>query len=134
HARNRKLDALRTLFEKSSALEGKFLAKVLIREMRHGVSEGLMLEAIARMANRPVAEVRRIHMMEADLGRTVRMLREGDTPSNDAQPRRAPSVKPLKPMLAQPAADIPEAFAMLGPEIAFEHKLDGPRVPLPHVA
>jgi DNA ligase 1 len=131
HARNRKLDALRSLFERSSALEGKYLAKVLIREMRHGVSEGMMLEAIARMANRPVADVRRIHMLEADLGRTVRIFREGGTlPSGPG--RMAAGVKPLKPMLAQPAADIAEAFAMLGPELAFEHKLDGARVQIHH--
>ena len=127
HARNRKLDALRALFARSSALEGKYLAKVLIREMRHGVSEGMMLEAIARMANRPVADVRRIHMLEADLGRTVRILREGGAlPGGPG--RRSVGVKPLKPMLAQPAADIAEAFAMLGPELALEHKLDGARV------
>ena len=131
HARNRKLDALRALFARSSALEGKYLAKVLIREMRHGVSEGMMLEAIARMANRPVSEVRRVHMLEADLGRTVRILREGgDLPSGPG--RRSAGVKPLKPMLAQPAADIAEAFAMLGPELAFEHKLDGARVQIHH--
>ncbi len=60
HSRNRKLDALRELLERASTLEGKYLAKILIREMRHGMSEGLMLEAIAKMAARPVAEVRRI--------------------------------------------------------------------------
>ena len=38
-----------------------------------------MLEAIAKMASRPVAEVRRIHMLEADLGRVVRMLRSPDS-------------------------------------------------------
>ena len=130
HARNRKLDALRELFARSSALEGKYLAKVLIREMRHGVSEGMMLEAIARMANRPVADVRRIHMLEADLGRTVRILREGGTLPGG--PGRTAAVKPLKPMLAQPAADIAEAFAMLGPDLAFEHKLDGARVQIHH--
>jgi DNA ligase-1 len=75
HARNRKLDALRELFTRASAFEGKYIAKILIGEMRHGVSEGLMLEAIARMASRPVTEVRRIHMLEADLGRVVRMIR-----------------------------------------------------------
>ena len=131
HALNRKLDALRALFARGSALEGKYLAKVLIREMRHGVSEGMMLEAIARMANRPVTDVRRIHMLEADLGRTVRILREGGALTS-ASGRGPARVKPLKPMLAQPAADIAEAFAMLGPELAFEHKLDGARVQIHH--
>jgi DNA ligase-1 len=139
HARNRKLESLRELFERASALEAKYIAKILIREMRHGMSEGLMLEAIAKMASRPVAEIRRIHMLEADLGRVVRLLRSPDAQksvegasSTDASAHGA-VVKPLKPMLAQPAADIAEAFAMLGPEISFEHKIDGARVQVHHL-
>ncbi|MGH7924873.1 MAG: hypothetical protein ACREQH_09830, partial [Candidatus Binatus sp.] len=131
HARNRKLDALRELFSRASAFEGKYIAKILIGEMRHGVSEGLMLEAIARMGARPVSEVRRIHMLEADLGRVVRMIRSPGAVASDSSPRAA-AVKPLKPMLAFPAADVAEAFATLGPELSFEHKLDGARVQIHH--
>src|SRR5260370_6556514 len=39
----------------------------------------------------------------------------------------------MKPMLAQPAADVAEAFAMLGPDISFEHKIDGARVQIHHL-
>jgi DNA ligase-1 len=136
HARNRKLDALRELFERASALEAKYIAKILIREMRHGMSEGLMLEAIAKMASRPVAEVRRIHMLEADLGRVVRMLRSPDVEKSvEGVSSTASSgvVKPLKPMLAQTAVDVAEAYAMLGQEISFEHKIDGARVQVHHL-
>ena len=134
HARNRKLDALRELFTRASAFEGKYIAKILIGEMRHGVSEGLMLEAIARMGARPVTEVRRIHMLEADLGRVVRMIRSPGAEKSVAghSSPRAAAVKPLKPMLAFPVADIAEAFATLGPELSLEHKLDGARVQIHH--
>jgi len=133
HARKRKLDALRDLFARASAFEGKYIAKILIGEMRHGVSEGLMLEAIARMGARPITEVRRIHMLEADLGRVVRMIRSpgAEKSAGDSSPRAA-AVKPLKPMLAFPVADIAEAFATLGPELSLEHKLDGARVQIHH--
>jgi DNA ligase 1 len=124
-SRPRKLGALRELLALASSLEAKYLAKILIREMRHGVSEGLMLEALAAMAARPVAEVRRLHMLEGDLGRVVEILR-GGAPASVAQARQ--SARPLKPMLAHPARDIAEAFATLGPELALEHKLDGARV------
>ncbi|HXN86213.1 MAG TPA: hypothetical protein VN867_09080, partial [Candidatus Binataceae bacterium] len=67
NSRARKFAELRSLFERASALEGKYLAKILIREMRHGMSDGIMLEAIAKMAGRPVTEVRRTHMLEGDL-------------------------------------------------------------------
>ncbi len=88
NSRRRKLDALRELLERASALEGKYLAKILIGEMRHGMSEGLMLEAIARMAARPVREVRRAHMLEGDLGRVVRGLRSPPASAAPA-PRRS---------------------------------------------
>ncbi len=139
HARNRKLDALRELFTRASAFEARYIAKILIGEMRHGVSEGLMVEAIARMGARPVSEVRRIHMLEADLGRVVRVIRSpgADQPvaseaSVDAHGARP--VKPLKPMLAFPAADVAEALAVLGPELSFEHKFDGARVQIHRAA
>ncbi len=124
-SRTRKLGALRELLALATSLEAKYLAKILIREMRHGVSEGLMLEAIAKMASRPVAEVRRLHMLEGDLGRVVGILRGGAAPT--AAERRE-SARPLKPMLAHPARDVAEAFAALGPGLALEHKLDGARV------
>ena len=134
HARNRKLDALRDLFTRASAFEAKYVAKILIGEMRHGVSEGLMLEAIARMGARPVTEVRRIHMLEADLGRVVRMIRSpgAEKPGASESSPAARAVKPLKPMLAFPVDDIAEAFATLGPELSLEHKLDGARVQIHH--
>ncbi|MGH7947822.1 MAG: hypothetical protein ACREQF_01150, partial [Candidatus Binataceae bacterium] len=125
-SRARKLDALRDLFARASALEGKYIAKILIREMRHGMSEGLLLDAIAKMAARPAAEVRRANMLEGDVGRVVRIMRLGDAAG--AAPSSAPRAKPLKPMLAHPVADIAEAFAVLGPGLALEHKLDGARV------
>ncbi len=145
NSRQRKLLALSELFARATALEGKYLAKILTREMRHGVSEGLMLDAIARMANRPVAEIRRAHMLEGDLGRVVRAMRSrsgaGDGAGNGPQgaadtaigptpdtEQRMRAFGPIKPMLAQPVETVSEAFAILGPELALEHKLDGARV------
>ncbi len=90
------------------------------------------------MARQPVAVVRRAHMLEGDLGRVVRDLRtEPGAPVNDAAPpapgiERARTMKPLKPMLAQPANEIADAFSILGGEFALEHKLDGARVQIHH--
>jgi DNA ligase 1 len=136
HARTRKLAELKELFERASALEGKYIAKILIREMRHGVSEGMMLEAIARMANHPVADVRRINQLEGDVGRVVRILRapEGGARQEVASRRASRAVKPVKPMLAQPANEVADAFAILGRDFALEQKLDGARVQIHHSA
>ena len=145
HARKRKLESMRELLGRASALEGKYLAKILIREMRHGMSEGLMIEAIAAMGGRPAAEVRRMHMLEGDLGRVVRAIRSAGTSGAakaidasgrppDAARAAAGPPRPLKPMLAAPAGDVAEAFAILGPAIALEQKLDGARVQIHCVA
>ncbi len=125
-SRARKLAALRELIEIATSIEAKYLAKILIREMRHGVSEGMMLEAIAKMASKPVAEIRRLHMLEGDLGRVVGILRGAPQPAPAAGP--SATARPLKPMLAHPVANVAEAFAALGPDLALEHKLDGARV------
>jgi ATP-dependent DNA ligase I len=131
-ARARKLAALGELFGRATALEGKYLAKILIGEMRHGVSEGLMVEAIARMAGRPAAEVRRAHMLEGDLGRVVRAMRTGGGAEPARTAARALALRPIKPMLAEPVAEIADAFAILGGQLALEHKLDGARVQIHH--
>src|SRR5271155_2413444 len=126
-ARRRKLDLLRSLLLCATALEAKYLAKILIREMRHGMSEGMMLEAIAHATGRPIAEERRVNVRQADPGRVLR-ARRGDTVADAPASTPALAVRPLKPMLAQPADTIADAFAILGPQIALEHKLDGARV------
>jgi len=158
NSRRRKFEVLRELFARANALEGKYLAKILIREMRHGMSEGLMLEAIARMAGRPVGEIRRAHMLDTDLGRIVRQLHPRPTgvepgqavpgpravPSPDgfhddsittestssppSQTQLSPPPKPIRPMLAAPAAGVAAAFGILGASLALEYKLDGARV------
>jgi DNA ligase-1 len=158
NSRRRKLEALRDLFACAPALEGKYLTKVLIHEMRHGMSEGLMMEAVARMAGRSSAEVRRAHMLEGDLGRVVRALRSpapitgsistaaatrtdavtGAETGGGAMPSVAApetgAMRPLRPMLAAPAPDVAEAFRILGGPVALEHKLDGARVQIHRAA
>lgn len=158
HSRRRKFEVLRGLFERATALEGKYIAKILIGEMRHGMSEGLMLDAIARMAGRPAGEVRRAYMLDTDLGRVARQLHpraasgepgnaELEAPSTArdeaSQPAAAateppssppshaqlsPRPKPIRPMLAAPAPSIAAALEILGPSLALEYKLDGARV------
>ena len=168
-ARKRKLEGLGALFARMTPLEAKYAAKVLIGEMRHGMSEGLMLEALAKMGGRPVDEVRRMHMLEGDVGRLAQSLRQppnvaprgagasagagaasaggadgeavrsADGAARAAADAFAPAAaqavahaRALRPMLAQPARAVADAFAMLGPRIAIEHKIDGARVQIHH--
>ena len=56
------------LLRRASALEGKYLLKLMLGDMRIGVKESLVEEAIAVAAGADVAAVRHCVMLEADLG------------------------------------------------------------------
>ena len=55
------------LLERATPLEAKYLLKLMIGDMRIGVKQSLVEEAIAVAADVPVAEVRNAVMLEADL-------------------------------------------------------------------
>lgn len=56
-----------SLLRRASPLEAKYLLKLMLGDMRIGVKQSLVEEAIAAAASVPVAEVRNAVMLEADL-------------------------------------------------------------------
>jgi len=127
-SRARKEALLRSLLSWATPLEAKYLVKDVLGEMRHGVSEGILLDAIARAAEAKPGIVRRANMFLGDLGEVAAVaLREGQQGLKQITPLL---FRPLKPMLAQPAQDLAEAFHYHHGEVALEYKLDGARVQL----
>ncbi|MGD9046572.1 MAG: ATP-dependent DNA ligase [Anaerolineae bacterium] len=125
-SRARKEALLMSLMERSTPVEAKYLSKVIYREMRHGVSEGLMLDGIARAAGVKSKHVRRANQLWGDVGEVARVaLTEGEPPLLGATLRL---FRPLKPMLAQSAGNLAEAFERFEGHLALEYKLDGARV------
>ncbi len=59
------------LLERATALEAKYLIKLMLGDMRIGVKQSLVEEAIAVAAGVSVAEVRHAGMLEADLAAAV---------------------------------------------------------------
>ncbi|MGH6902839.1 MAG: ATP-dependent DNA ligase [Geminicoccaceae bacterium] len=116
---------LHELFARATAEEQDFLARLLLGELRQGALEGLMVEAVAKAAALPLGDVRRAVMMAGDLGVVAKAaLAEGRA---GVDRFRVQLLRPIKPMLAQPAADIEAALATLG-RAALEYKLDGARI------
>lgn len=116
---------LRGLLVRATSAEQEFLARLLYGELRQGALEGVMVEAVARAADVPVAEVRRAHMLTGDLPATARIaLAEGVTGLRKQGLRL---FRPIEPMLAQPADAVDDALERLG-LAALEYKLDGARV------
>jgi DNA ligase-1 len=124
-SRQRRVAQLTELFRRATPVEAKYLAKIVIGEMRHGVQEGIVLDAIAALGGVSPAAVRRAQQALSDVGRLAMMVR--------ADPAALAAVetelfRPIKPMLAQSAADVAAATAALGGRLALEWKLDGARV------
>jgi DNA ligase-1 len=120
-----RLRLLRELFGRATRDEQEFLVRLVIGELRQGALEGLMIEAVARAAGIPVAEIRRAVMLAGSL---VPVARAAMTEGKAGLARFAIELfQPLRPMLAQTADDVADALARL-PKASFEYKLDGARV------
>jgi DNA ligase-1 len=125
-SRARKAAFLRGLLERATPVEAKYLAKVIYQEMRHGVSEGIMLDGIAKAAGVKTGPVRRANQLWGDVGEVALVaLTAGEAGLSKATVR---PFRPIKPMLAQTAASLGEAFERYGGRVALEYKLDGARV------
>jgi len=117
--------ALGALFTRLSEPEREFVGRLLVGELRQGALEGVMEDALAKAASVPVAALRRAAMLAGDLVSVgVAALSEGEPALSRF---KLELFRPLQPMLADSAEDVPAALAELG-RAAFEHKLDGARV------
>jgi ATP-dependent DNA ligase I len=113
------------LLLRATQAEQEFLTRILIGELRQGAQEGVMLEALARATELPVADVRRAAMLRGDLGAVAEAaLRDG---AAGLSALRLEVGRPVLPMLAQSADSVAEALQRISPA-AFEWKLDGARI------
>ncbi|MCD6490981.1 MAG: ATP-dependent DNA ligase [Candidatus Korarchaeota archaeon] len=124
-SRERKERILYAILSKAEPLEAKFIIRMILGEMRHGVSEGIMEEALSDYLGVPLETLRRAHMIFGDLGKIIEIaVREGIEHIIHPKFRL---FNPIKPMLAQTAQNIQEVIKEHG-KTAFEYKFDGARV------
>jgi DNA ligase-1 len=125
-SRARKAVLLRGLLERSTPIEAKYLTKVILQEMRHGVNEGILLDGIARAAGIQVKHIRRANQLWGDIGEVALAAMAGGKQALQQASIRV--FRPIKPMLAQTAEDLAAAFEAWPGRLALEYKLDGARV------
>ncbi len=119
-----KVKNLQFLFSSATPQEVVYLARLALEEMRIGVGEGIVRDAIAQAFNLDPGLVERAYMLTNDLGIVAETARsEGE---EGLKKLGIELFRPVKLMLAQ-IGSIPEAVAEMG-EVAVEWKFDGARV------
>jgi DNA ligase-1 len=113
---------LAAVLHKASPLEAKYLVKLLSGDLRIGLREGLVEDAIARVFGQPLADVAYANMLLGDIGETATRARVGDL--RDVNMRL---FHPIKFMLATPAADLTDVARTMPEEFLVEDKFDGIR-------
>ena len=113
---------LQYLFSESSPLEARYIARLALEDMRIGVGEGIVRDAIAKAFNVSPAEVERGYNFTGDLGLVARRAKEGMLSDLKIE-----IFRPIKMMLATIGSGIPGSLADMG-EAAVEWKFDGSRV------
>jgi len=113
------------LLARATGAEQDFLVALLTGEVRQGALEGIMLEAVARAAGVPADRLRRAVMLAGDLAVVAgSVLAAGEA---GLAGYAVQVFRPVQPMLADSAADLPDAMDALG-EAVLEWKLDGARI------
>jgi len=124
-SRRLKEDLLFSLFSLADTDEAEFLARNLTGEMRIGLHEGLMEEAIAKAFQIPARLVRRAVMLSGDISAIALEAKRGG--ARALKKIRIEVFRPLKPMLATDADSIEEVLRE-HKRASFEYKLDGIRL------
>src|SRR2546422_5599900 len=107
---------------RATALEAKYLVKLLSGDLRIGLREALVEDAIARAFKQPLAEVSLANMLRGDIGEAAVRARAGAL--RDIEMRL---FHPIKFMLATPAADLADIARTMPDEFFVEDKFDGIR-------
>ena len=112
---------VRDLLARATPLEAKYIVKIMTGDLRIGLKESLVEDAIARAYGGTLAEVQRANMLLGDIGQTVRLAADGKLA--EAKMRM---FHPLGFMLASPVESAEEGLSYFA-EAAIEDKYDGIR-------
>jgi DNA ligase-1 len=120
--KNAKTAILIEVLSRATPLEAKYLIKMLSGDLRIGLREGLVEDAIARAFKQPLAEVSLANMLRGDIGEAAVRARRGNLHQIEMR-----LFHPLKSMLATPASDLADIARTMPGEFFVEDKFDGIR-------
>ena len=120
-----KLDLLTSALRPLTPLAAKYLIKIITGDLRIGLREGLVEEAVAAASNRTVTEIRETNLLCGNLSAVVLAAFAGAL--SDITLR---IFHPLQFMLASPEPNAEAILARLAPPVWLEEKYDGIRCQL----
>jgi ATP-dependent DNA ligase I len=126
-----KTELLQARLQKLSPREAQYVVKILTGDLRIGLREGLVEEAIARAFDAPLDELKEAHMLLGDIGQTALLAARGELARAELT-----LFRPIKCMLASPeptAEAIWARFVSQTPNdsvVYVEDKFDGIRAQL----
>jgi DNA ligase-1 len=118
---------VRNLLSSATPLEAKYIIKIMTGDLRIGLKESLVEEAIAKAFGETLVDVQRANMLLGDVGETVRLAAEGKLGGAHMRMFHA-----IGFMLASPVASPEEGLSYFA-DAAVEDKYDGIRAQA-HVA
>jgi DNA ligase-1 len=110
------------LLAKARPAEVKYIVKIMTGDLRIGLRESLVEEAIAEAYERPIASVRRANMLLGDIGETLRCAFR-----NELETVRFRLFHPIDFMLATPVETAAEIVKSAPEPMVVEEKYDGIR-------
>ncbi len=120
-----KLDHFQVLLAQLSPAEAKYVVKIITGDLRIGLKEGLVEEAIAASAGQPLELVREANMLCGDIAEVTRATRTGALATIQLR-----VFNPLQFMLASPEPTAAAILARVTPPVWLEEKYDGIRCQL----
>ncbi len=118
---------VKDLLNRSTPLEAKYIVKIITGDLRIGLKESLVEEAITRAYGAVLPDVQRANMLLGDIGETVSLASEGKLAGAKMR-----LFHPLGFMLASPIESAEEGLSYFA-EAGVEDKYDGIRAQA-HVA
>ena len=117
-----KVKNLQYLFSQATPLEAQYIARLAIEDMRIGIGEGGVRDAIAQAFSQDASKVERAYNLTNDIGLVAVNARKGTLADLNVLINH-----PIKMMLAQVGEGISATMQELG-SAAIEWKYDGARV------
>src|SRR5919112_653334 len=125
-----KLKYINSLLNNSTNLESKFILKLILGNLRLGIADYTVLDAIAiaftgDKKNRKILE--RAYNVSSDLGKIASILFNGSI--DEVQSIPISIFVPVRPMLAERSPDAEEALKKMSGKMCYaEYKIDGERI------